>query len=106
MLKITIKNLLRETIEWDEKIPNLLQVLLRHTDIMHACGGKGRCTTCRVKILEGGVGLPEDSGAERRFRSLDRLSFDERLSCQIVPAQDLIIEIPNESKLPHLHYLY
>ncbi len=106
MLKITIKNLLSETIEWDEGVSNLLNGLLAHTDIMHACGGKGRCTTCRVRVIDGAEHLGADSTAEGRFRALGRLQPDERLSCQIRPSQHLVVEIPNGTKLPHLSYLY
>ena len=31
----------------------------------HVCGGRGRCSTCRIRILGGGDGLPAPSAAEQ-----------------------------------------
>lgn len=61
----------------------ILQALLRH-DILqaHICGGKGRCSTCRVLILEG---LPFCSPRTHREQRLaERLHFPPniRLACQ------------------------
>ena len=106
MFKITIKNLLSKTIVWDGKATNLLMFLLDHIDVMHACGGKGRCTTCKMRIVNSDEPLPADSPAEARFRSLGRLHADERLSCQIRPNAHLVLEVPESSKLPHLSYIY
>jgi ferredoxin len=40
-----------------------------HVDIMHACGGFARCTTCRVEFIHAGV----------------------RLSCQILCDHDMTV---------------
>lgn len=61
----------------------LLEASLK-ADIPHAnaCRGKGRCSTCRVRILAGGEALGPRSKAEEDMAR--RLQFDEgiRLACQ------------------------
>lgn len=59
----------------------------RANGIPHAsvCGGRSRCSTCRVRINEGREGLPPPSPEERRV--LDRIGVppDVRLACQLRP---------------------
>ncbi len=106
MFQISVKNLLPEAIACDAKNTKLLEILLQHTDIMHACGGKGRCTTCKVRILSGYPSPEQLTIHEQRFRSMGQLKAEERLSCQIVCNSSLELEIPDSSKLPHLTYVY
>jgi len=65
----------------------------RLAGIPHAsvCGGRGRCSTCRVRIVRGSDRLPEPSPAERRV--LDRVGAPRnvRLACQTRPIADLEI---------------
>ena len=53
-----------------------------HTSI---CGGRARCSTCRVEILEGLTALPAPETAE--FETLQRISAPPsvRLACQVSP---------------------
>jgi adenylate cyclase len=60
--------------------------------IPHAsvCGGRGRCSTCRVRVFGEGAGaLPHPSPAERGV--LDRIAAGPhvRLACQLRPTRDL-----------------
>ncbi len=48
----------------------------------HACGAKGRCTTCRVRVLAGAEFLTPLTAPELRYRAAGRLSETERLACQ------------------------
>ena len=50
--------------------------------ITHACGGKARCSTCRVRVEEGAATLCPRTEAEEAMAA--RLTFDERtrLACQ------------------------
>jgi len=61
--------------------------------IPHAaiCGGKGRCSTCRVRVLSGEAHIPEPSAAERTV--LDRVGAGEgvRLACQLRPAGNVTV---------------
>ncbi|MDQ1196861.1 MULTISPECIES: adenylate/guanylate cyclase domain-containing protein [Agrobacterium] len=50
-----------------------------------ACGGKGRCSTCRVKILETDALLPEPSDLERSTLQRIHADSDVRLGCQLRP---------------------
>ena len=50
-----------------------------------ACGGKGRCSTCRVKILESDGPLPEPSDLERSTLQRIHADSDVRLGCQLRP---------------------
>ncbi len=104
MPEITIANLQSKTIQCEKKSERLLDVLLRETDWMHACGGKGRCTTCKARVLEGNSSLPVRNEHEERFYKLNKLREDERLVCQLTVSHDLVIEVPKETQLPHLIY--
>lgn len=53
------------------------------------CGGKGRCTTCRVVIEEGGDTLPPPSLAESRSLQAVKAAPNMRLACQIRPDQPI-----------------
>jgi adenylate cyclase len=59
----------------------------------HVCGGRGRCSTCRVRIGEGLEDLPPASAEERRV--LDRISAppNVRLACQTRPLQDVAVTL-------------
>ncbi|RQS59877.1 adenylate/guanylate cyclase domain-containing protein [Burkholderia sp. Bp8963] len=65
----------------------------RMAGIPHAssCGGRARCTLCRVRVLSD-VPLPAPAEAERRV--LERLGADSqtvRLACQLRPTHDLSV---------------
>jgi 2Fe-2S ferredoxin len=51
-------------------------------DWWHACGAKGRCTTCRVRVLAGAERLTPPTEPELRYRAAGRLGAHERLACQ------------------------
>ena len=57
-------------------------------DQLHACGGRARCTTCRVQFISG---EPETStNAERTVLAARGLS-GVRLSCQILCDRDMTV---------------
>jgi len=61
--------------------------------IPSACGGRGTCGYCKVKILEGGGPvLP----TEEPFLSADEKADKVRLSCQVKVRNDMAISIPEE----------
>jgi len=57
-------------------------------DILHACGGNARCTTCRVQFI---------SGEPAKMTVAERTKLDEkglsgiRLSCQITVDGDMAV---------------
>jgi len=73
---------------------------IRAAGIRHAsvCGGRGRCSTCRVRVGLGRAGLTPPSDDERLV--LSRLGFDGddvRLACQLRPSADVAVT----ALLPH-----
>ena len=105
MPKIQVENLSNATIEADESSKSLLQALhAARIDWMHACGGKGRCTTCKAIIIAGDVVLSPLTPAERRFEAIGALKRNERLACQCTASGDIVIRVPEEYKLPHIRY--
>jgi len=72
--------------------PTLLEIS-RMNDIPHTsvCGGRARCSTCRVRILAGADGLEPASDHERAV--LKRVGADDgvRLACQIRPKKNLSV---------------
>jgi adenylate cyclase len=72
--------------------------------IPHAsvCGGRGRCSTCRVRVGRGLEHLPPPREAERRVLARVGAAPDVRLACQIRPAHDLTVEpLLAPSTAPH-----
>lgn len=57
-------------------------------DIMHACGGNARCTTCRVEFIEG---EPSQMTAAEKERLAARGLVGIRLSCQILCDGDMAV---------------
>jgi len=48
----------------------------------HACGGKAKCSTCRVLVLEGGESLTGSNQKEKILKNKMQLSPQVRLACQ------------------------
>jgi len=57
-------------------------------DIMHACGGFARCTTCRVEFI---AGEPETRTAAEKDRLAARGLTGVRLACQILCDHDMAV---------------
>ncbi|GGJ53845.1 2Fe-2S iron-sulfur cluster-binding protein [Deinococcus roseus] len=58
-------------------------------DMLHRCGGKARCTTCMVEVLEG-TPTPMTM-AEKTVLEAKGLAGQGRLSCQITCESDLTL---------------
>ena len=105
MTQIIITSLFNKTLKIQSKLPNLLKELQAHyVDWMHACGGKGRCTTCKAIILDGHIGISELTESEKKYRDRNLLKENERLICQITTKSDLKIAIPHKNRFPHIEY--
>ncbi len=98
----TIKYSIRrfgERIEIDYKSVRKLRIpkgatlleISRENNIPHAsqCGGRARCSTCRVRILSGADGLPPPGKNEAATLARIKAAPDVRLACQIRPENDL-----------------
>ena len=55
------------------------------------CGGKGRCTTCRVKLVSGIEDVSEPNAHEARVIKRLGLDADVRLACQLKPSKNLSV---------------
>ncbi len=64
--------------------------LARENNVPHAsvCRGRGRCGTCRVRILSGGETLAPPTEIEAQVLARWHAEPDERLACQIKPTMD------------------
>ena len=77
------------------KVPKGTSVLeaSRSAKLPHksVCGGRGRCTTCRIKVASSDGSLPQPSIHEQR--ALDRAGLDQsiRLACQLKPVTNLSV---------------
>jgi adenylate cyclase len=56
------------------------------------CGGRARCTTCRVRVVDGAAHCPPPGADEAR--TLERIGAPEsqRLACQLRPTGDIAVE--------------
>jgi adenylate cyclase len=61
-----------------------------HTSV---CGGRGRCSTCRVRVVSSGGALPPPSPVERLTLTRIGAAPNVRLACQLRPAADIAIEL-------------
>ena len=57
-------------------------------DVMHACGGNARCTTCRVEFIDG---EPSKTTAAEKAVLEARGLTGVRLSCQVLCDQDMTV---------------
>lgn len=55
------------------------------------CGGRGRCSTCRVRVTEGLERQPPAGDAERATLTRIRAPDNVRLACQLRPSHNLSI---------------
>lgn len=58
-----------------------------------ACGGRGRCTTCRIRVEEGLENCPPPSEREAEALAANGLAAPIRLACQLRPTGDLRVRI-------------
>ena len=73
--------------------PLLFSLMENEIFIPSACGGKGTCSLCKLKVPEGGGPvLP----TETPYLSKEEMEKHVRLSCQVKVRNDLKIEIPEE----------
>ena len=91
MCKITINN----DRELEVKGGNhLLGSLLQNgIFIPSACGGRGSCGLCKVKVISGGGPL---LSTETPYLTKEEQEDNIRLSCQVKVREDVAIEIPEE----------
>lgn len=67
-----------------------LRDLLFQEGVEFPCGGHGRCSGCRVKVMEGEL---TPSSAEERLLDVEELRDGWRLACQAILQNDLKLEV-------------
>ena len=105
MVKIVIENLAQKELSLVDASKSILQLVQSNfIDWMHACGGKGRCTSCKILVVEGMENLSTITPVEIKYRSLGQLAENERLACQTRALGSCRIRVPEESKVPNTDY--
>lgn len=89
--QITINDQRKETVQGGSSL--LSSLMSKKIFIPSACGGRGTCAYCKVRVKEGGGPvLP----FEEPYLSPKERELGVRLSCQVKVRQDISIEIPEE----------
>jgi 2Fe-2S ferredoxin len=106
MPQIIIENLFNHTIDVPHQESKVIEIIhLNGIDWMHACGKKGRCTTCKIIITAGIENLTVPTEREKIFSAQGRLKSNERLTCQAqLLSGKLVGRIAESNKFPHLQY--
>lgn len=73
--------------------PLLSSLMAKKIFVPSACGGKGTCSFCKVRVLEGGGPLLP---TELPILDGDEIRDNVRLSCQVKVREDMKIEIPED----------
>ena len=63
--------------------------LINNIPHAHVCGGRGRCSTCRIRILGDAAGLPAPTAAEQAVLERVHAGQGVRLACQLRPTRDI-----------------
>lgn len=73
--------------------PTLLEIS-RANGVPHAsvCGGRARCSTCRVLVIDGGASLPAPEPQEQSVLARINAPAGVRLACQIRPTGPICVE--------------
>jgi ferredoxin len=90
MPKLIIKDI--GTFEVNKGSRLVRAIMDQGVDILHRCGGNARCTTCRVRFIEG---EPTRMTVAERDRWKERRESGLRLSCQCLVEDDMHIQVIN-----------
>ena len=63
--------------------------LINNVPHAHVCGGRGRCSTCRIRVLSDVGALPAPSAAEQAVLERIHAAPGVRLACQLRPMGDV-----------------
>ena len=106
MALLTISNLPGASVEVQAGQTILVALQEAGFDWMHACGAKGRCTTCRLQLTLGNEHLAPRTMAEVRYSEAGRLQPTERLACQArLLGGEVRGRVPVATQLPHQKYV-
>ncbi len=81
------------TIIQQKKGSTILEAALHNNvEHYHVCGGKARCTTCRITVLKGKDNLAPLTEAEKKISQDKKWTDDIRLACQAKILDDVTIK--------------
>jgi 2Fe-2S ferredoxin len=104
MIELVIVNLYNKKIVCDSSQTVLKNIQEAQIDWLQACGGKGRCTTCAMRVIAGEKNLTELTVFEQKQQESQRLQANERLACQCKMLGNIMVEVPQRLQLPHQTY--
>ena len=87
MSRLTVEGFAPVDIESGKRLVNAIEQDAG-VDILHACGGNARCTTCRIEFID---------GEPQRMTRAEKLKLEEkgltgvRLACQILCDHDMTV---------------
>ncbi|MDQ0255765.1 ferredoxin [Evansella vedderi] len=88
MVKVTVPGW--DQFEVEEGTKLVLALEDNGVDILHRCGGKAKCTTCRVKVIDGDFGPLTE--IEKEAFSKKGVEEGYRLSCQVRVNEDVTVD--------------
>ncbi|WP_224490611.1 adenylate/guanylate cyclase domain-containing protein [Robertkochia flava] len=84
---------INKVVEAADDLDSLLDISIRNQlPHLHECGGHGRCTTCRVRVLDGIQNLTPKSPLEKEASFLRKWDPSIRLACQTYPKGDVVLQ--------------
>ena len=105
MPKLVVQNLAGRQVAVAQGQTLLKALQAEGIDWMHACGAKGRCTTCRIIVQQGLEHFSPLTASEHRYREKGRLKDNERLTCQCtLEGGNATGRVPKQTQLPHMKY--
>ncbi len=87
MPKLTVEGFTPVDVENGKRLVNAIEQDAG-VDILHACGGNARCTTCRVEFIDG---EPSRQTRAEKLKLEERGLTGIRLSCQIECDHDMTV---------------
>jgi ferredoxin len=87
MPKLTVEGFEAVEVEHGKRLVLAIEQDAR-VDVLHACGGNARCTTCRVEFIDG---EPDRMTVAERNVLASRGVTGVRLSCQILCDHDIAV---------------
>jgi len=94
MPKLTVEGFATVDVEEGKRLVRAIEDDAR-VDVLHACGGNAKCTTCRVEFISG---EPERMTKAEKTKLEERGLSGVRLSCQIVCDHDMTVQVINHLK--------
>jgi ferredoxin len=87
MPKLTVEGYLTVEVEEGKRLVLAIEQDAK-VDVLHACGGNARCTTCRVEFI---AGEPDRMTVAEKNVLAAKGATGVRLSCQIVCDHDMVV---------------